>query len=172
MPRTTTIKAAIFALCAALMSSSVLGLQQGFPVPNFVLPTLANTSVDMQTLKLSDYRGKVIYIDFWASWCMPCRRSLPALNKLHTKYSTQDFEVISINMDEDAADALKFLKSFPVNYTVVRDPKGIVAEGYELTGMPHAVIIDKVGKLRHIHEGYKKRDGTKIDQYITQILQE
>lgn len=172
MPRATTITAAIFSLCVALLSSSALGLQQGFPVPNFVLPTLINTPTGEKSLKLSDYRGKVIYIDFWASWCIPCRQSLPALNKIHTKYSAQSFEIISINMDEDEADALKFLKSFPVNYPVVRDPTGIVAEGYELTGMPHAVIIDKAGKLRHVHEGYRKKDKTKIDRYITQILQE
>lgn len=171
MHRATTIKAAIFSLCA-LLSSFALGLQQGFPVPNFVLPALVNVPADAQKLKLSDYRGKVVYIDFWASWCIPCRISLPALNELHAKYSTQGFEIISINMDEDEANALKFLKSFPVNYSVVRDPTGLVAEGYELKGMPHAVIIDKAGKLRRVHEGYKKRDKEKIDQYINQILQE
>lgn len=167
----TTIKAAIFLLCV-LLSSFALGLQQGFPVPNFVLPSLVNVPDNTQSLKLSDYRGKVVYIDFWASWCIPCRVSLPALSELHAKYSAQGFEVIAINMDKDEVDALRFLKTFPVNYPVVRDPAGLVAKGYELKSMPHAFIIDKAGKLRHVHEGYKKRDKAKIDQYITQILQE
>lgn len=170
MQQANAIKAAIFLLCV-LVSKVALGLQQGFPVPNFVLPALVNVPADAQGLKLSDYRGKVVYIDFWASWCIPCRVSLPALRELHTKYSARGFEVIAINMDEDDVDALRFLKTFPVNYPIVRDPTGLVAESYELKSMPHAFIIDKTGKLRHVHEGFKKRDKTKIDQYISQILQ-
>lgn len=172
MHRAASIKATIFLLGAIALSSSALALQKGFPVPNFVLPALANTPANAKSLKLSDYRGKVVYIDFWASWCIPCRVSLPALNELYIKHGAQGFEIIAINMDENEADALKFLKTFPVNYPVVHDRTGLVAEGYEVKSMPHAVIIDKAGKLRYLHEGYKKRDKAKIDQYITHMLQE
>lgn len=172
MKPVNTIKAVLLSASLALFSGSALALQGGFPVPNFELPTLANAPAGATKLKLNDFRGKVVYVDFWASWCVPCRASLPALNELRNTYGAKGFEVIAINMDEDEADAKKFLKSFPVGYPIVKDPSGLVAEGYELKGMPHAAVIDKAGNLRQIHEGWKKEDKEKLEKLIAQMLQE
>lgn len=160
----------ILALLAIVFSANVLAVQEGYPVPNFDLETLANA--DGKTIKLSDYRGKVVYIDFWASWCGPCRKSLPDLNDIRAKYADKDFEVIAINLDKEKADAMKFLDKYPVDYPIAIDSSGKIAEQYELKGMPNGFLIDKKGMLKHFHAGYKSKDKEKLDTMVAQLLQE
>jgi len=162
--------APIFTLVVALFATQALAIEEGYPVPNFDLQKLVNAEGD--TIKLSDYRGKVVYIDFWASWCGPCRKSLPDLNDIRAKYADQDFEVIAINVDKDKADAMKFLDKYPVDYPIALDPSGKTAEQYELKGMPNAFLVDKKGVLKHFHAGYKKNDKEKIDAMIASLLKE
>ena len=163
--------APFFALVIALFSAQAFSIEEGYPVPNFDLQALANSGGE-STIKLSDYRGKVVYIDFWASWCGPCRKSLPDLNDIRAKYADQDFEVIAINVDKDKADAMKFLDKYPVDYPIAMDPSGKTAEQYELKGMPNAFLVDKKGVLKHFHAGYKKKDKEKIDAMVASLLKE
>lgn len=172
MGLTPKMRRLLVLLSLCLISSSTFAMQSGFPVPNFNLPALMNAPMGNSWLKLSNYRGKVVYIDFWASWCKPCRASLPALNEIRNAHNHKGFEVIAINLDEKKANAIKFLKHFPVSYPIALDPNGSVAEKYELTGMPHGVLVDRFGRMRLIHEGFTKNDKQKLEKRISDLLQE
>lgn len=161
----------LFTLLLIILASASHAVEEGYPVPAFDLEKLANAE-GKPTIKLSDYRGKVVYIDFWASWCGPCRKSLPDLNDIRAKYADQDFEVIAINLDKDKADALKFLEKYPVDYPIAMDSSGKIAEQYELKGMPNAFLVDRKGNLKHFHAGYKKKDKEKIDAMVASLLKE
>lgn len=141
-------------------------VEMGQATPEFTLPTLQKE----QPFTLKSKAGKVIYLDFWASWCAPCRTSFPLLNKLHEKLKAQGFEVIAINLDEDKAKAEKFLQEFPVVFTVLRDAKGEWADKYVVESMPTSFIIDKQGKVSYIHHGFTSDDIGEIEQKVTALL--
>ena len=138
----------------------------GQPAPQFTLPTLQQD----QPTPSQQYAGKVIYLDFWASWCSPCRTSFPLLNKLHEKLKAQGFEVVAINLDEDKASAEKFLQKFPVDFTVLRDANGEWADQFVVESMPTAFIIDKQGVVQKIHHGFASGDINELEEKITQLL--
>lgn len=140
----------------------------GQPAPQFTLPSLLQD----QPTSLNQFNGKVIYIDFWASWCLPCRTSFPLLNKLHQKLKDRGFEVVAINLDEDKANAEKFLKDFPVTFTVLRDSNGEWADKYVVEFMPTSFIIDKQGVIRNIHHGFVSDDINELEQKTVQLLTE
>lgn len=152
----------------SLHCSQVLAVNVGDQAPAFKLPRL-ETQGDIQ---LKSYRGKVVYVDFWASWCGPCRLSLPELNTLRKKYRKQGFEVIAINLDEEKEDAMEFLKEFPVAYPTARDVKGTTPEKYGLRGMPTAYLIDRQGNINLIHEGFKKSDSQALSTHIATLLKQ
>lgn len=153
-------------LILALNTSSVFAVSIGDTAPNFKLPRL-ETKGDIE---LKSYRGKVVYVDFWASWCGPCRLSLPELNKLRKKYRKQGFEVIAINLDEEKDEAMSFLKEFPVAYPTARDVKGTTPDKYGLQGMPTAYLVDRKGKINLVHEGFKKTDSKELSSHIATLL--
>lgn len=138
----------------------------GQAAPQFTLPSLLQD----QPTSLKQFDGKVIYVDFWASWCAPCRISFPLFNKLHQKLKNQGFEVVAINLDEDKTKAEKFLKEFPVTFTVLRDSKGEWADQYVVESMPTSFIIDRKGVIQHIHHGFTSDDIGNLEQKISQLL--
>ncbi|NOT11502.1 MAG: TlpA family protein disulfide reductase [Methylococcaceae bacterium] len=138
----------------------------GQAAPQFTLPTLQQD----QPTALKSYAGKVIYLDFWASWCAPCRTSFPLLNKMHEKLKAQGFEVVAINLDEDKAAAEKFLKEFPVSFTVLRDAKGEWADQFVVESMPTSFIIDKQGVVQNIHHGFNSDDIKELEEKVTKLL--
>ncbi|MEQ1557703.1 MAG: TlpA disulfide reductase family protein [Methyloglobulus sp.] len=138
----------------------------GQPAPQFTLPTLQQD----QPTALKQFAGKVVYLDFWASWCAPCRTSFPLLNKLHEKLKAKGFEVVAINLDEDKANAEKFLKEFPVSFTVLRDAKGEWADQFVVESMPTSFIIDKQGVVQNIHHGFTSEDIKELEPKITALL--
>jgi len=117
----------------------------GEAVPDLSLPALA---ADAETISLADYRGRVVYLDFWSSWCAPCRRTMPHLDALRRDHPREDFEVIGVNVDPRAADARRFLDRTPVSYPLVRDPSGRVAEAFGVEVLPALVVIDRSGVMR------------------------
>ncbi len=151
------------ALC---LSTSAFAVSAGDSAPNFKLPNLKTGKLE----SLKKYRGKVVYLDFWASWCGPCRQSLPLLNDLRKELKRKGFEVVAVNLDEETADAKAFLKQFPVSYPVLMDPKGKVPEKYELPGMPTSFLIDKKGRIQHIHIGFKPKDMKNIRKQVIALL--
>jgi thiol-disulfide isomerase/thioredoxin len=138
----------------------------GQPAPQFTLPTLQKD----QATTLKQYAGKVIYLDFWASWCAPCRTSFPLLNKMHEKLKAKGFEVVAVNLDEDKANAEKFLKEFPISFTVLRDAKGEVSDEFVVESMPTSFIIDKQGVIQNIHHGFTSDDIKELEEKVTQLL--
>ena len=157
---------AIVLLCLPL-SGQGAGVSAGQEAPGFELPRLAG---EEGALALTDLRGKVVYVDFWASWCGPCRLSFPLLQVLHEEFGPQGFEVLAVNVDEFEPDALQFLEEIPVTYPVVRDASGATPEVYGVLGMPTGYLIDRQGIVRKVHQGFRKSDGEKLRQEIVELL--
>lgn len=121
---------------------------------------------------LSQYKNKVVYLDFWASWCGPCRKSFPWLNEIEDKYKKQGLVVIGVNLDTEIDQAKQFLKDVPANFRVFSDPDGKLAEKYKLVGMPSSFVIDGKGKVRHRHVGFKKSNSDEYEKSIVSLLKE
>lgn len=134
--------------------------------PEFTLKTLD----EERQISLKDYRGKVIYLDFWASWCGPCRKSLPMLNELRNELKDRGFEVLALNVDETREEGLRFLKEYPVDYPTLFDNEGTAAT-YQLRGMPTAFLIDHNGKLHSQHVGFNPKDMGSIREEVLSLLE-
>lgn len=142
-------------------SADAASIAPGAPAPAFQLHSSASTDVS-----LSDLKGQVVLINFWASWCGPCRQEMPVLEQLYKKYKSAGFTLVGVNVEPKSADAEGFLKSTPVSFPVLFDPESKVSRLYEVTGMPSTVIVDRTGKVRYIHHGYKPGEES---EYIDQI---
>lgn len=116
--------------------------------------------------------GKVVYVDFWASWCVPCRKSYPWMQELAAKYHDQGLEVVTVNVDKDKALADKFLAEMKTVLPVIYDPKGGLAKLYELKVMPTSFIYGRDGTLKATHEGFQPSDGTELATFIEGLLKE
>ncbi len=120
------------------------------PAPDFTLKSNSGSN-----LRLSEMRGQVVLINFWASWCGPCRQEMPLLDEIHKKYAKLGFTVLGINVDNDSSKADKILKNIPVTFPVLYDPDGKVSKLYNVNAMPTTVIVDRDGKQRFLHLGFK-----------------
>jgi YD repeat-containing protein len=120
-------------------------------------------------LDLERYRGKVVVVDFWASWCVPCRRSFPWLNEIQTKYRDQVI-VIGVNVDRNQADAAQFLRDVPATFAMIYDPEGKLASHYEVPGMPSSFVFDAQGKLVARHIGFRSSELDAREQELRQLL--
>ena len=129
-----------------------------------------SVSTDTGELNLADFRGKTVYLDFWASWCGPCRASFKWLNEAHEKYASKGLVIIAINVDTDKALAARFLKENPVDFRIGYDPNGKVAETYQLKGMPSSYMIDRNGKLHVTHVGYRAKDKEALEEELQKLL--
>jgi thiol-disulfide isomerase/thioredoxin len=145
-------------------------VQVGQDAPPVSLPLLATDNPGM--LSLQSLRGKVVYLDFWASWCGPCRVSFPQLEELRQELGPQGFEVLAVNVDEFEPDALRFLEEVSVTYPVVHDGAGDTPATFGILGMPTGYLIDRAGTIRLIHQGYRKSDGAALRKEIIELLGE
>lgn len=132
-------------------------------------PTEVNTVMQL-TQQLQAQKGKVVYIDFWSSWCIPCRKSFPWMNKLQRKYQQQGLTILSINLDHDRKLADEFLIENPALFPVIYDPKGLIARKYKLRGMPSSFIINRTGQIVSAHVGFNKQKSLAYEQEIIQLL--
>jgi thiol-disulfide isomerase/thioredoxin len=121
-------------------------------------------------LDLADYRGQVVVVDFWASWCVPCRRSFPWLNEMQAKYADDGLVVIGVNVDANADDARAFLAEFPVDFRIVEDSAGELARSFDVIAMPSSYIIDRDGEIVERHLGFKVKRKDEYEQTIQQTL--
>ena len=160
------MKKALVTFLLSALTFIVNATEIGQSAPSFILPTLKTDS----PTALKQFAGKVIYLDFWASWCAPCRTSFPLLNQLHQKLKAQGFEVVAINLDEDKTLGEKFLQEIPVDFTVLRDAKGEWADQFVVDSMPTSFIIDKNGVVQKIHHGFNSDDLKEIEAKITELL--
>ena len=156
----------VFAIAAAgataVNASSVSG-----PAPNFTLKSLSG-----KNLKLSEMRGNVVLINFWASWCGPCRQEMPLLNSLHKKYEPLGFTVLGVNVEENSDEARGFLGHTPVDFPVVLDNQNKVSKLYDVVAMPTTVMVDRDGNVRYLHKGYKPGDEAKYRQMVKKLVRE
>jgi thiol-disulfide isomerase/thioredoxin len=130
-------------------------------------PAHAASSLDLASL-----RGRVVYLDFWASWCGPCKQSFPWMESLKSSYEAQGLKIITINLDADRASADKFLKQLHPTFDVHFDPKGELAELYKVHGMPSSVLIDRHGATRFTHVGFRPIDGPVYESQVRELLAE
>jgi thiol-disulfide isomerase/thioredoxin len=136
-------------------------LAMGAAAPTFQLDSMAGNKVN-----LSDLRGKVVLLNFWASWCGPCRKEMPILEQLHKQYQSKGVTLVGVNVEPDSQDALKWLKVTPVSFPILFDRDSSVSKLYQVEGMPNTVILDRKGKVRFIHRGYKPGEE---NEYLDQI---
>lgn len=120
-----------------------------------------------QPLNLDHYRGKVVYLDFWASWCTPCKLSFPWMNNLQRTYANDGVVVIGVNVDHYRSAAEAFLKDTPAGFAILFDPKGQIAEKFPVHGMPTSVVIGKDGAIRYSHSGFET---SREEEYLSHIL--
>ena len=150
----------IAALAASVLALPTLALTPT-AAPNFELAAMVGKSVN-----LAQYKGQVVMINFWASWCGPCREEMPVLEKLYAKYKPMGFTMIGVNVEPDSKLAAEWLKATPVTFPILFDTKSEVSKLYAVSSMPSTVIVDRKGNLRWMHRGYKT--GAE-NEYLDQI---
>jgi peroxiredoxin len=155
-------------LAGGVISFAAAAAEVSAPAPAFSLPRLQAEG----TVTLQEQRGRVVLLDFWASWCGPCRESLPQYQKLYDEFPRADFEVVAVSLDEDIEEALDFLKQYPLRYLVLHDPEGGVATAYALKGMPSSYLIDRKGVLRDQHVGFQMKDLAPLRAKIAELIAE
>lgn len=134
------------------------------PAPEFTLPT------DKDKISLSQLRGQVVYVDFWASWCSPCRKSFPWMNDMHARYGTQGLAIVAVNLDTERALSAKFLDKYPASFLVAYDAPGKVAEAYGVAGLPTSFLVDRQGRLHAAHQGFREADMPQLEAEIRALL--
>ena len=153
---------------AVIMATSAVsaGLNQS-SAPDFTLKS--NTG---ENLRLSEYSGEVVLINFWASWCGPCRQEMPLLSELHDKYRALGFTVLGVNVEADSRKARKLLQEQPVSFPVVFDSDSVVSKQYNVVAMPSTVLVDRDGKMRYLHKGYKPGLENVYQQQVRDLIRE
>ena len=150
-----------------LVASTASALAPGDAPPAIDMPDQAGNRVDLNELK-----GKVVLVDFWASWCGPCRQEMPVLEELHKKYAKQGLVLIGVNVDTNPKKMNNFLKSTPASFRIVQDRKLAVAARYEPATMPSSYFVGRDGKIRYVHEGFRKKDVAELERWIKGLLAE
>jgi len=160
----------IVALLAILLGAAPhveAAVNPGAPAPAFTL-----AARDGGKLSLADLKGQVVMINFWATWCGPCRQEMPLLAQLHDKYEPLGFTMLGVNVEPDSAAAVAWLKGVPVTFPILFDTDSAVAGRFGVEGMPSSVLVDRNGQVRYIHRGYKPGDEAKYADMIRSLVKE
>ncbi len=155
----------IATLCAlGALTPPAWSLDVGALAPSFELPGLK------ETVKLANLQGKVVYVDFWASWCVPCKQSFPFMNELQARYGAKGLEIVAINLDAKRDDADKFLSQVPAQFTLAFDAKGDSAKRFEVKGMPSSFLVGRDGRVVALHRGFRDEERKEIEALIAQAV--
>ena len=146
--------------------SSALALNVGDTAPSVTLPT----SPPAAAVDLAKLKGKIVYVDFWASWCGPCKQSFPWMNDMQAKYAARGLVIVAINVDAKQADAERFLATTPAKFTVAFDAKGQTPKQFDVKAMPTSYLIDGEGKVLLIHAGFRDSDRAALEAAIDSSL--
>jgi len=159
----------LLAALAFALSTQAAALESGAPVPQLALPRLDEPA---QSLSLTGLRGNVVYVDFWASWCVPCRQSMPALDAMYRRNRGRGFSVVGVNKDVSRADAERFLKRVSVSFPLVRDTEDAVARAFGVKAMPSGYLVDRKGVVRKVHLGFTAETAAALETEIEALLKE
>lgn len=135
-------------------------------------PTASTAPPADDALDIAEYHGKVVVLDFWASWCVPCRRSFPWLNTMHRKYAKDGLIIIGVNVDREPGDAAEFLQEYPAQFRINYDSDGVLAKEYDLQGMPSSFVIGRDGQMKAQHLGFKVKRQDEYEAAIVAALQQ
>ncbi len=155
------------ALLLALPTLPTLAAGSGKPAPQFDLPSREGKEVN-----LAQYKGQVVMLNFWASWCGPCRQEMPLLESIYKKYNKLGFVLLGVNVEPDSNAAINWLKQTPVSFPVLYDKDSKVSSLYDVEGMPSTVMIDRKGNVRMIHKGYKPGDENDYLNSVQALIKE
>jgi Thiol-disulfide isomerase and thioredoxins len=165
----TSLKLAALPFMAGLLlvtTSATAAAPQG-PAPDFALKTRSG-----ENTRLSEHRGEVVMINFWASWCAPCRQEIPLLDELYKQYQPLGFTILGVNVEQDNRKALAMLDDIPVSFPVLFDSQSTVSKLYNVVAMPTSIIIDRDGNMRYLHHGYKPGYEEAYQQQVRELLRE
>lgn len=135
-------------------------------------PDFTLQSRDGEAVSLSQFRGQVVMVNFWATWCGPCREEMPHLEALHQRYSALGFTLLGVNVEENSSDAAAWLEETPVSFSVLYDPENRVSELYDVIAMPSTVIVDRQGNVRFLHHGYQAGYENEYQTQIRSLIRE
>jgi peroxiredoxin len=158
----------LVALALLAAAPAAAAAEAGQVAPSFTGTVLAGG----EPVRLEDLRGKVVYLDFWASWCGPCRQSLPWMEQLRRDFGRSGLEVVAVNVDETADDAIRFLKRYAVSYPILGDAKGDIAALYDVREMPSSYLIGRDGTVRQVHRGFSLRDAAQLREAVARLVAE
>jgi peroxiredoxin len=162
-----TVRLLLGAALAVAASVAMPAVTPSAPAPDFTLRTMGGPN-----MRLHEQRGQVVLVNFWATWCGPCRQEIPHLNTLYDKYRASGFVLMGVNIDDNPKVAADLAAKLGVKFPVLLDTDKTVSKLYDMSAMPATVVIDRDGKVRYIHRGY--RDGYELtyDQQIRALLKE
>jgi cytochrome c biogenesis protein CcmG, thiol:disulfide interchange protein DsbE len=159
----TTAK--IIGVLLVIVTSVSFAVEIGKAAPDFALQTLKQEKISLANLK-----GKVVYLDFWASWCIPCRSTFPSMNELQSKYKNEGLEIVAISIDDDVQDVETFLAKIPAKFKILHDPIGAAKQAYGVRGVPASFVIDRQGVVRHGHLGVGGGHAAQVEEDIREVL--
>jgi peroxiredoxin len=155
------------AMALVLMAGTAFAADAGGPAPSFTLAALTG-----QQAALSQYKGQVVMVNFWATWCGPCQQEMPLLDQMYKKYKPAGFTLIGVNVDKEAPAVKDLMARKPVSFPVLLDPANQVSKAYHVDEMPSSVLIDRKGEIRSIHRGYRPGDENEYQDRIRQLIRE
>jgi peroxiredoxin len=152
-----------------MVSSAYAGHKtlDGAAAPDFTLKSRSG-----KNLRLSDFRGQVVMLNFWASWCGPCRTEMPILEKMYRRYSKLGFVILGVNTEQDSSKAIAYLRDIKVSFPILYDTSSKVSKLYNNQAMPTTILIDRNGKMRFMHEGYKSGYERDYKKQIKKLIRE
>ena len=156
-----------FVATALIASLPALAGDASGPAPQFTLGAKGGS-----TVSLAQYKGQVVMLNFWASWCGPCRQEMPLLESIYKQYKKSGFTLIGVNVEPDSKAADKWLEQTPVTFPVIYDKESTVSKSYDVSGIPSTVIIDRKGNIRVLHRGYKPGDESEYLDSIRKLIRE
>jgi thiol-disulfide isomerase/thioredoxin len=160
------MRAFIFALLAA--SAPAWALESGAPLPALAAPALGEPAREVAL----GAKGSVVYVDFWASWCGPCRLSMPLLDSMQKRYGARGLRVVGVNKDVSLTDAQRFLRGTPVNFALVQDSGDRIAKAFDVKAMPSGYLADRRGVVRYVHRGFNSDSEAALEREIAGLLDE
>ena len=166
--RVRTACAGLLAVLALALAPAAGAIQVGDDAPRLEGPILDKPG----KISLADLKGKVVYLDFWASWCAPCATALPILDGFQDEFGTKGFQVFAVNVDQNPSQGKTFLKRRPVSYSSLSDPEGKYPTLLGVETMPTSFLIDRSGKIRYVHRGFRKQDVDELRNEIRKLVNE